>query len=69
MVAANNYLVIRNLINGYEEERPTSKSQLHDAIHVMIKMNKRQTDMQHATTSMVMNTQPQEPVELTTQTT
>ena len=68
MVAINNYLVIRHLMHGYEEERLTSNSQLHDAIHVMIKMNKRNADVQRATTSTVMKTHPHEPVELTTQT-
>ena len=68
MVATNDYLVIRFLINGYEEEAPTSNSQLHNAVHVKIKMNKRQPYMQRSTTSLVMKPQPQKPVELTTQT-
>ena len=42
MVASNTYLVIRNLITGHEEERPTPNSRLHDVIHALVKMNKRQ---------------------------
>ena len=69
MVAANSYFGIRDLINGWREESPTTKGHRHDAIIAMTKMSKRDRHMQRATTSMVMKPPTQEPpVNVSTQT-